>query len=146
MVRNELVGRGDDCEFVWIGTGEDEAVRELRAAGVEVTGWLSPSAVREELKRCSAYFHSASYEGFPISVLDAAALGLPVVVREIAAFEGVAMDKASTPSGAAEMLQALHASESAYEEAIGRSAAMLQGLRDLVPPGGLAGIYRKVAG
>ena len=66
--------RKDDVplEAVWIGDGDGDLRRLLTEARIRVTGWLSPSGV-EELLRGSVYVHSARYEGFPLSILDAAA-------------------------------------------------------------------------
>lgn len=72
--------------FTWIGDGLAAPRERLEAAGVRVTGWLSASELAAELASPMVYFHSARYEGFPLSVLDAAAFGHPVVVRTIAAF------------------------------------------------------------
>lgn len=70
-----------EVEFVWVGDG-DSGIRDLlTTGGVEVTGWLPPSEVVERLSAVSLYVHTAEYEGFPLSVLDAAALGVPVAVR-----------------------------------------------------------------
>ena len=55
----------------------------LTDAGVRITGWMTGSALAAELGGASVYFHSANYEGFPLSVLDAAALDRPVVARRI---------------------------------------------------------------
>jgi glycosyltransferase involved in cell wall biosynthesis len=74
--------------FTWIGGGSVDDIEKMRSAGVRVTGWLGQQDLVAELARPSAYFHSARYEGFPLSVLDAAASGHPVVVRKIPAFEG----------------------------------------------------------
>ena len=72
--------------FTWIGDGLDAPRERLEAAGVRVTGWLGASELAAELASPMVYFHSARYEGFPLSVLDAAAFGHPIVVRSIPAF------------------------------------------------------------
>lgn len=70
-------------EAVWIGGGDDAWTERLTEAGVRVTGWLSKDEVTKELDALSLYVHTASYEGFPLSVLDAAARGIPVLGRSI---------------------------------------------------------------
>lgn len=74
--------------FKWIGDGELRSRRRLERAGVEVTGWLADQELRDALSAAGLYVHSARYEGFPLSVLDAAACGAPVLARAIPAFNG----------------------------------------------------------
>lgn len=81
----------DDAEFVWIGDGDAALKSQLESAGVRVTGWLTSSALTDVLDSAACYVHTARYEGFPLSVLDAAARGLPIVARSIPAFEGTGL-------------------------------------------------------
>lgn len=69
--------------FVWVGDGDPHDRAELEAAGVEVTGWLPPDVVRQRLAGASLYLHTAAWEGGPVSTIEAAALGLPVIARGI---------------------------------------------------------------
>jgi len=74
---------------VWLGDG-DPALRErLRAGGVEVTGWLPREATFARLGAADLYLHSARWEGFPLMVAEAVALGLPTLVRRLPSFAGV---------------------------------------------------------
>ncbi|MFD2793542.1 glycosyltransferase family 4 protein [Promicromonospora vindobonensis] len=90
-----------NLHFRWLGDGDEALVRTLRDTGVEVTGWLTADDVMRQLAASDVYLHSASYEGFPISVLDAARVGLPTVVREIPAFEGTRLTTVESPAEAA---------------------------------------------
>ncbi len=70
----------------WIGGGGSEAhLAELADAGVEVTGWLDQDVAIKELADCDIYLHTAAWEGYPMTVLEAFELGLPVVARAIPA-------------------------------------------------------------
>ena len=71
-----------DIEAVWIGGGDDRLADYLRERGVHVTGWLPRSAAMDVLCSCDVYLHSALWEGFPISILEASEAGLPVVARK----------------------------------------------------------------
>ncbi len=82
-VAREVTARRPDVSFVWIGDGDPTLATVLTDAGVRITGWMTGSALAAELGGASVYFHSANYEGFPLSVLDAAALDRPVVARRI---------------------------------------------------------------
>jgi glycosyltransferase involved in cell wall biosynthesis len=90
-----------DLRFRWLGDGEESLVRTLRDTGVEVTGWLTAEEAMRELAASDVYLHTASYEGFPISVLDAARVGLPTVVRQIPAFDGTRLTTVESPAEAA---------------------------------------------
>lgn len=87
--------------FQWIGDGEPGLVADLRTAEIDVTGWLSSDRIRSYFDETSLYFHSARYEGFPVSVLDAAALGAPVLVRDIPSFRGTDLMRYSSAEDAA---------------------------------------------
>lgn len=104
LVRSLERGAGD-FEFVWIGDGDPKWRRELEQKGVRVTGWLSPSNVALELDSTSFYAHTARYEGFPLSILDAAARGVGVIARDISAFDGEGLATASTPGEMAALIE-----------------------------------------
>ena len=74
------------AKFVWIGGGDDDGERLLRMAGVEVTGWATRTEVVKQLNGVDLYFHSAAWDGFPVSVLEAAELEKPIILREIGPF------------------------------------------------------------
>lgn len=82
---------GIDATFVWVGDGDRDARLRLESAGVRVTGWLAADGVRGELDRAALYLHTARYEGFPLSVLDAAARSVPLLVRSAPAFDGLGL-------------------------------------------------------
>lgn len=75
--------------FTWVGDGDPGYRERLTAAGVRVTGWLSRDEMLAELSRPAVYLHTAHYEGFPLSVLDAAEFEHPIVARAIPAFDGL---------------------------------------------------------
>lgn len=114
-----------DIEFRWIGDGEAAWREELERNGVIVTGWVQPDRMATELSQPFVYYHSARYEGFPLSVLDAAAFEHPVVVRDIPAFEGFALPKATSDQSAATLLLDVLSGGSTLQSAV-------SGSRDLV--------------
>lgn len=73
--------------FKWIGGGNSLLENRMRDAGVEVTGWLNRDLVISHLAGLDLYFHSAAWEGFPISVLEASKLAKPILLRRIGAFD-----------------------------------------------------------
>lgn len=76
----------DKAHFKWIGGGDLKQESLLREAGIEVTGWIERPKVISHLKGLDLYFHTAAWEGFPISVLEASRLGKPILLRAIAPF------------------------------------------------------------
>lgn len=74
--------------WTWVGGGVEADEERLRAAGVHVTGWLPRSRALAALAEADVYVHTAAWEAAPLSVIEAAGLGLPIVVRAIPALEG----------------------------------------------------------
>lgn len=72
---------------LWIGGGSPHVEQQLREHGIEVTGWVGHDLVREHLARADVYLHTARWEGFPITVLEAALNDIPVIVRRIRVFD-----------------------------------------------------------
>jgi glycosyltransferase involved in cell wall biosynthesis len=81
--------QNENIRFVWIGSGELEpAMRRLAdELGVkdrlEITGWLQPRAALERMRGLDVLVHYSRWEGLPNAVLEAMALGLPVVASDI---------------------------------------------------------------
>lgn len=75
---------GDDYEFRWIGTGDfPEALEALRRSRVNVLGWRTNSQVPAELADLNLYIQTSAWEGMPISVIEAMASEIPVVVTDV---------------------------------------------------------------
>ncbi|MGF6978597.1 glycosyltransferase involved in cell wall biosynthesis [Paraburkholderia sp. JPY465] len=72
----------DDTEFVWIGDGDADLRRTLEDAGVRVTGWLTRADVIQAVVQADIYLSTASWEGMPISLIEAMTLGTPVVASD----------------------------------------------------------------
>jgi glycosyltransferase involved in cell wall biosynthesis len=66
--------------FRWLGDG-NLALSEQFKQNVEVAGWLNPAQMRTALEGAKVYLHTALWEGFPVSILDASAVGLPILAR-----------------------------------------------------------------
>jgi len=74
---------GEPVRFIWVGAGDPRHEQVLRAAGVEVTGWVSQDEVRAQLSRAHVYVQTSYWDGMPLSVLQAMAVGLPCVVTDV---------------------------------------------------------------
>ena len=63
----------------WIGDGDDTLKQALTDGGVEVTGWLPRSEAIRLLGESTVYVHTARWDGAPMTMIEAHALGLPQV-------------------------------------------------------------------
>lgn len=89
LLCQRLTDSRNGLSCVWIGGGEDEPnmkrhLENMNLLGkVEVTGWLEPSAARERLRPLDIFIHYSRWEGLPNVVLEAMAMGLPVVASDV---------------------------------------------------------------
>jgi glycosyltransferase involved in cell wall biosynthesis len=109
-------GRDLPFRFVWIGDGHSQVSSLLAAAGVEVTGWLSRDALSEHLGRAFVYVHTAVAEGFPISILDAAAFGIPILARPLPPLSEAGLPTYESPDEFLDELELLYAQDARYRE------------------------------
>lgn len=80
VVRRMREVRGD-LRARWIGGGDPADEERLRAAGIELTGWVTQAEVFDHLAAATLYVHSAAWDGAPMALLEANALGVPIVAR-----------------------------------------------------------------
>jgi colanic acid/amylovoran biosynthesis glycosyltransferase len=86
----------------------ERRVRELGLEDhVELTGWLTNSEVRERLRGARALILPSFAEGLPVVLMEALALGRPVVTTWVAGIPELVTDKTSgwlVPAGSVEHL------------------------------------------
>ncbi|MEV5071120.1 glycosyltransferase [Microbacterium sp. LMI12-1-1.1] len=134
-----------ETEFVWIGDGEPEARAKLEAAGVRVTGWLTGEALIAELSRPGLYVHTASYEGFPLSLLDALQSGHVAIARQIEPLRGVPIVQRTSPEDLARVAHEVFVPGSPEGEAVlAGSIALNQSMSDDAQREQLRALYMKV--
>lgn len=79
-----------DLKIILIGDGESRAEIEAEIArhgvgdAVEITGWMENAKVREALKGARAFILPTFAEGLPVVIMEALALGRPVISTYIA--------------------------------------------------------------
>jgi glycosyltransferase involved in cell wall biosynthesis len=72
----------------WIGDGDTGARSRLEADDIRVSGWIPTAAVHHGIAAAGVYLHTARWEGFPIAILEAVELGVPVLAREVPTLAG----------------------------------------------------------
>jgi glycosyltransferase involved in cell wall biosynthesis len=80
--------------WTWVGAGDPGTAIRLSEAGVQVTGWVPRAEALVLLVTAHVYLHTAAWEGSPITLLEAADLGVPVVARSIPALDSLGYDPA----------------------------------------------------
>jgi glycosyltransferase involved in cell wall biosynthesis len=73
-----------DAEFVWLGDGDYESKAEwLADSRVIVSGWLDKQRLLAELADSDVFVLASLWEGMPIALIEAQAMGIPAVATNI---------------------------------------------------------------
>ena len=94
----KLAAEGVEFELVLVGDGEmrgpiEAAIARLRLNGiVRITGWIDSDSVRTELLGARALVMPSFAEGLPVVVMEAMAVGRPVVTTRIAGIPELVRD------------------------------------------------------
>ncbi len=86
----KLIEDGHDAKLVIAGDGEMRRVIEQHIAEldlvehVRITGWIDEAQVREELLAARTFVLPSFAEGLPVVIMEALALGRPVITTSIA--------------------------------------------------------------
>lgn len=71
------------CEAIFVGDGEMKSQIQSIYPGAIITGWLQKVGVNNYLRKARALvFPSLWYEGLPLTILEAKAKGIPVIVSD----------------------------------------------------------------
>lgn len=74
-----------DVRFLWIGGGSiEERQRWLDGSPVELTGLLSRTEVAALLSHSDVFLLLSEWEGLPLALVEAQAMGIPAIVSNIA--------------------------------------------------------------
>lgn len=82
----------DPLKFLWIGSGDHEYEEMFRKCGVRFTGWIESDEARKILSGCTIYLQCSSYEGMPLSVIEAQLYGKPCLVTNVVGNRDVVVD------------------------------------------------------
>ena len=93
-----LIDRGQNFELTFVGSGPLESLlrEEIARLGmqdnVRLTGELAPEEVRKELETADLFCLTSFAEGLPISIMEAMAMGVPVVSTAISGIPELVVD------------------------------------------------------
>ena len=89
LLVQRLCDSRNGVKCLWIGGGEDEAKVHENLTNmnllikVSVTGWLPAEQAREKMRGLDLFVHYSRWDAMPNAVLEAMALGLPVVASDV---------------------------------------------------------------
>lgn len=111
--------RNERVRFIWVGDGELRP--RLQSPNIEITGWLDAAGVWRALAQLDIYLSTSLWEGFPLGVLRAMAVGKPLVLHACVGNVDAVDDGRNgylfrSPDEAADRLHGLVASPSLREE------------------------------
>lgn len=140
----EMTERGVDVRMVWVGGGETALAGPLHDSGVEVTGWLDPHDVKERLRVSGLYVHTAEWEGFPVGLLEAVALGVPSLVLARPYAEGLPKEMTAPETRLADRVALLADDITARRQLAAVNAAALADHTDQAQSQQLTSLYERV--
>lgn len=127
-----------DVKFIWVGgipfksLGADhkhmQELIDTAPKNVTVTGVIELEEVRTYLKASNAFMLPSDQENHPLAMLEAAASGLPIVVRDIPQYDSAFGNDIlrGTDATFAEIIQKLQSNKSYYEAAVKGSMLIAQ--------------------
>ena len=109
---SRVAAQNSDARLVIAGDGPLRAVLERRigelglASRVRITGWISGDTVREEILACRVLVQPSLQEGLPVVIMEAMALGRPVISTYVAGIPELVVPETGwlVPPGDASML------------------------------------------
>lgn len=138
--------RRPGARWSWAGSGSPAAESVLTNAGVKVEGWATRAATHKLLAGASVYVHGAAWEGAPIGLLEAAALGVPIVARRIRALESLGVPTlVNSPADMAREVQSLLEDDAKWDSASRQSLALSAVHTDERQGAALGAAYEAVA-
>lgn len=75
----------ENAKFCWIGEGElrIQLKEGLAQERVQVSGWVDRDCLWREMHNADIFVMTSLWEGMPLTLLDAQAIGLPAVVSDV---------------------------------------------------------------
>ncbi|MBD5416909.1 MAG: glycosyltransferase family 4 protein [Desulfovibrio sp.] len=86
---SKVAGLVDEVRWIWLGASKDT---DLLPESVARTGWLTREQALAGMAKLDIYVHSSAWDGLSNTLLEAMALGRPVVATDIPANRAVVED------------------------------------------------------
>lgn len=122
-IKNELQKISQSkYKFVWIG-GEIHKMKNflnlLIQNDIIITNWLEPLEIDRMFKRINIYLHTALWEGFPISILQANSFQIPIIAYKQSYLEGYPETwQFQNQKAAAEIIRSIEISSSTAQNCV----------------------------
>ena len=72
-----------ELQAIWLGDGKRSLLND-DSGQIQVSGWLRPERLRQEMARADVLLFTSRGEGMPLALLEAQGLGLPIVASKVA--------------------------------------------------------------
>jgi len=84
----------EKASFTWLGDGELRGKFEecSEDKSVRISGWIERESLWHEMHNADLYVMTSLWEGMPLTLLDAQAIGLPSVVSDVVGCRDVVID------------------------------------------------------
>lgn len=87
---------GGRAHLIWVGDGPTANKQKwLQDRGVTVTGWKGLEESRRIIQSAAIFVSTSKWEGLPVAVMEAQAMGVPVVATEVQGNRDVIVDGAT---------------------------------------------------
>lgn len=141
----------DVADVAWLGGGGGsrgvDGAAALNRLGIPMTGWLERDDALRRVGSSAAYLHWTAWDGMPMSVLEAVALGVPVVASDIAPNRDALGDAGicATEDEAVAMLRRIVKDPTFAEDLRTRQQVRREDFREGVMVDRWRGVYRSLA-
>nr|WP_308624365.1 glycosyltransferase family 4 protein [uncultured Eisenbergiella sp.] len=81
-----------ECSLTVLGDGEERRKMEALAEGskrIRFAGAVTPDEVQKEMKQADVLVMNSTFEGIPMTILEAISLGLPVITTDVGGIKEV---------------------------------------------------------
>ncbi len=84
----------EKSDFIWIGDGDlrTHLEKDDPQSIVQVSGWIAREDLWHEMRTADIFVMTSLWEGMPLTLIDAQAIGLPAVVPDVVGCRDVVVD------------------------------------------------------
>lgn len=81
------------CKIIWIGGGDEKFSKLLEDSGIEVFSWMDMDVALKKVSGFDIFLQTSLWEGMPLALIQAQAMGVPAVVSNVVGNKDVVADK-----------------------------------------------------